>query len=136
MDNNSVKENICHARKKNRITQTEMAERLGISRNSYRRIESGDTVLVNGHIRQIADLLHTTEEELILGFKPVEDSGKLDEMRIKYADKIKDMESGYETEIRALKNTIASLEEHIRLLEDLVRTKDEIINMLKGSNQG
>ena len=57
MDNKTVKENIYRIRKEKKITQQQMAERLGMSRNSYRRIESGDTVLVNDHIVQIADLL-------------------------------------------------------------------------------
>ncbi len=124
MDNKTVKENIYRIRKEKKITQQQMAERLGISRNSYRRIESGDTVLVNDHIVQIADLLEMSPDELLLGDSASDGRKILDEMRVGYAQEISDRN-----------RTISSLEERIRLLEDLVRTKDEIITMLKKQEQ-
>lgn len=124
MDNKTVKENIYRIRKEKKITQQQMAERLGMSRNSYRRIESGDTVLVNDHIVQIADLLEMSPDELLLGDSASDGRKILDEMRVGYAQEISDRN-----------RTISSLEERIRLLEDLVRTKDEIIAMLKKQEQ-
>ena len=124
MDNKTVKENIYRIRKEKKITQQQMAERLGMSRNSYRRIESGDTVLVNDHIVQIADLLEMSPDELLLGDSASDGRKILDEMRVGYAQEISDRN-----------RTISSLEERIRLLEDLVRTKDEIITMLKKNEQ-
>ena len=124
MDNKTVKENIYRIRKEKKITQQQMAERLGMSRNSYRRIESGDTVLVNDHIVQIADLLEMSPDELLLGDSASDGRKILDEMRVGYAQEISDRN-----------RTISSLEERIRLLEDLVRTKDEIISMLKKQDQ-
>lgn len=124
MDNKTVKENIYRIRKEKKITQQQMAERLGMSRNSYRRIESGDTVLVNDHIVQIADLLEMSPDELLLGDSASNGRKILDEMRVGYAQEISDRN-----------RTISSLEERIRLLEDLVRTKDEIITMLKKQEQ-
>lgn len=124
MDNKTVKENIYRIRKEKKITQQQMAERLGMSRNSYRRIESGDTVLVNDHIVQIADLLEMSPDELLLGDSASDGRKIVDEMRVGYAQEISDRN-----------RTISSLEERIRLLEDLVRTKDEIITMLKKQEQ-
>lgn len=124
MDNKTVKENIYRIRKEKKITQQQMAERLGMSRNSYRRIESGDTVLVNDHIVQIADLLEMSPDELLLGDSASDGRKILNEMRVGYAQEISDRN-----------RTISSLEERIRLLEDLVRTKDEIITMLKKQEQ-
>ena len=124
MDNKTVKENIYRIRKEKKITQQQMAERLDMSRNSYRRIESGDTVLVNDHIVQIADLLEMSPDELLLGDSASDGRKILDEMRVGYAQEISDRN-----------RTISSLEERIRLLEDLVRTKDEIITMLKKQEQ-
>lgn len=124
MDNKTVKENIYRIRKEKKITQQQMAERLGMSRNSYRRIESGDTVLVNDHIVQIANLLEMSPDELLLGDSASDGRKILDEMRVGYAQEISDRN-----------RTISSLEERIRLLEDLVRTKDEIITMLKKQEQ-
>ena len=121
MDNRSIKNNICKSRKEKKITQQQMAERLGISRNSYRKIESGNTVLVNDHVMHIASLLDKTPDEIVLGYSASEDSGKLlEEMNVEYARKIDE-----------LNGTISFLRERVRLLEDLVRTKDEIISMLK-----
>ena len=121
MDNRSIKNNICKSRKEKKITQQQMAERLGISRNSYRKIESGNTVLVNDHVMHIANLLDKSPDEIVLGYSASEDSGKLlEEMNMEYARKIDE-----------LNGTISFLRERVRLLEDLVRTKDEIISMLK-----
>lgn len=121
MDNRSIKNNICKSRKEKKITQQQMAERLGISRNSYRKIESGNTVLVNDHVMHIANLLDKSPDEIVLGYSASEDSGKLlEEMNMEYARKIDE-----------LNGTISFLRERVRLLEDLVMTKDEIISMLK-----
>lgn len=129
MDNTSVKSNIARIRKARRITQTDMAEKLGISRNAYRGIESGETRLLNESLEEIARILDKTPEELILGYTPSEDEERIiEDLKEKYA--IHDQE--HREQIDRLNKTISALESRIELLEDLVRTKEEIITMLKG----
>lgn len=136
MDNNSVKKNITALRKSLGFTQQEMAEKLGISRNAYRRIESGETALVNDYLMDIAAILGKTPDELLLGYMPDENAGRiLDELRVEYSRRGAEKESEYRAEIDVLNRTVLSLENRISLLEDLVKTKDEIIAMLKKDKQ-
>lgn len=129
MDNKSVKNNITRIRRAAGLSQGDMAERLGLSRTAYRNLEKGDTQLINGKVEQIAGILETSAEELVLGYSPSEkDSGRLkDEFLAEKTELI----SEYEKEIARLRNHIATLTEHIELLKDSNRTKDEIISMLK-----
>lgn len=131
MDNNSVKKNIAVLRKRLGLTQQEMAEKLGISRNAYRRIESGETALVNDYLLRIASILDMTADELVLGYTPLENDGTLNELREKYLREGQEKERIYQEKISTLERTVQSQEQRIALLEDLARTKDEIIAMLK-----
>ena len=81
MDNARIKENIIRKRTEKGISQDEMAQRLEMSRNSYRNIEKGSTYVVSRHLKEIADILNITEEELVLGYKPAEGAGSLEEVR-------------------------------------------------------
>ncbi len=137
MDNNSVKKNITALRKKLGLTQQEMAEKMGISRNAYRRIESGETSLVNDYLPRIASILDRTADELVLGYAPPGNPGAtLNEIRARYLQEWKESERMYLDKISGLEETVRSYEARIALLEDLVRTKDEIISMLKKEKQG
>ena len=82
MDNNSVKENIARIRKASGISQTEMAERLGMSRTAYRNLEKGDTRLISETMEKIAAVLDRTPEELVLGYEPsAKDSRRVADIR-------------------------------------------------------
>lgn len=121
MDNTSIKNNIRNKRKEKKFTQEEMAHRLGISLTAYRDFEKGGTSIVNGHIIRLADLLDTTTEELVLGYKPSqEDISTLEDVRSEYGDKIS-----------ILEKRICDLEKLVRSLEETVSTKNEIIKMLR-----
>lgn len=137
MDNNSVKKNIAVLRKRLGLTQQEMAEKLGISRNAYRRIESGETALVNDCLLRIASILDSTADELVLGYAPRENDGPtLNELRTRYLQESAEKERMYQEKINVLEETVRSHEKRIELLEDLVKTKEEIISMLKKEQQG
>ncbi len=132
MDNGSVKRNISRIRKASGISQTEMAERLGMSRTAYRNLENGDTRLINENVDRIAALLDTTAEEIVLGYTPsAKDSLRLNDIQKEYASKQKELISIHETEISRLNEQIRTLREHIEALQETIRTKDELISMLK-----
>ena len=61
MDNARIKENIIRKRTEKGISQDEMAQRLEMSRNSYRNIEKGSTYVVSRHLKEIADILKLSE---------------------------------------------------------------------------
>ena len=123
MDNYSIKENIRRIRKARKLTQEEMAHRLGISLTAYRDIEKGSTSMVNSNITRIASHLETSAEELVLGYHPVQAPGKL----------LEDVRSEYGGKIDAMERRIADLEKLVRSLEETIATKNEIIAILKKS---
>ena len=52
-----IKERISYLRRGKKLSQEKMAQSLKISLNSYRKLETGPTRLVNRHVEQIASLL-------------------------------------------------------------------------------
>ena len=123
MDNSSIKENIRKTRKSRKITQEDMAEKLDISLTAYRDLEKGNTSIVNSNVIRLAELLDTTAEELVLGYRPVQAPGKL----------LEDVRSEYGGKIEAMERRIADLEKLVRSLEETIATKNEIIAILKKS---
>lgn len=107
------------------FSQEYMAHTLGMSPNSYRQIETGKTKLVSPRIFDIARVLKTTPEELLLGVAPIEkDNGKAEGLEKSYLEKI----SMIETENRI---SIVEYEGEIQRLKAALESKDSIIGVLK-----
>ncbi|MBR2856619.1 MAG: helix-turn-helix transcriptional regulator [Bacteroidales bacterium] len=121
MDNISIKNNIRRIRKARKITQEEMAHRLGISVTAYRDFEKGGTSIVNGNIMKLADLLETSTEEIVLGYRPSQIEGVV----------LEDVRKEYGGHITTLNTRIADLERLVNTLEETISSKNEIIKMLK-----
>ena len=123
MYNISAKNNIRNLRKAKNITQEEMSLKMDISLTAYRDLERGKTAIINGHKSKIAQILDTTVEEILLGYQPGRtDSGILDDVRQEYGG-----------QITILETRIDDLEKLVAYLEETVKTKNEIISMLKKS---
>ena len=121
MDNTSIKNNIRNKRKERKFTQEEVAHQLGISLTAYRDIEKGGTSIVNSNLIRIADLLETTTEELVLGYRPSQEHGIL----------LEDVRNEYGNRIDILEKRVHDLEKLVNSLEETVATKNEIITMLR-----
>ena len=123
MDNTSIKQNIRNIRKSRKLTQEEMAYRMGISLTAYRDLEKGETSIVNSNLIKVAELLDTSSEELVLGYRPVQMEGPgLEDIREEYLERMS-----------VLEKRITDLEKLIGSLEETISTKNEIITMLKKS---
>ena len=132
MDNASIKSNIEKFRKASGISQSEMAERLGLSRTAYRNIEKGKTRLLSDILKRIAEELGKTTEELMIGYEPSsEGSRKLNDIREEYRTRQTEQERHHSNEVASLLAQIKSLNDCVAALQDDVRTKNEIISMLK-----
>ncbi len=138
MNNDTVKDNIRAFRKHHHVTQTEMADKLGMSRTAYRNLESGETRLLNENLDRIAEILDMGTEELVLGYHPLRKSVSEQELAEQFDRLFSEKEQGYKNEleslskeIEALKKENSALHRHIETQKELIRTKDEIINMLK-----
>lgn len=121
MDNSSIKENIRKIRKSKKLTQEEIAGKLDISLTAYKDLEKGNTSIVNSNIIRLAELLDTTTEELVLGYQPVREPGKM----------LEDIRNEYGGRLETMQKRICELEKLIRYLEETIRTKNEIISLLK-----
>lgn len=120
MDTISVKSNIQKARKDLRLTQAQMAGRLGISRTAYRNLEKGDTKVFSDHISRLAELSGKSEEELVLGYSPksVQQSALHDsDSRIEHFDSLR---QEYERRLSEKDKIIEAQETSIKVLKDML----------------
>ena len=123
MDNTSIKQNIRKSRKSKKFTQEEMAYKMGMSLTAYRDLEKGETSIVNANLHKIANLLDTTTEELVLGYRPIQMEGP----------GLEDIKDEYIGKVSVLEKRITDLEKLVNSLEETISTKNEIITMLKKS---
>ena len=121
MDNISIKNNIRTIRKARKLTQEEMAHNLGISVTAYRDIEKGNTSILNSNLTRIAFLLDTPTEEIVLGYRPAQIEGK----------NLKEVQEEYSGKINILERRIADLEKLVKVQDENISSKNEIISMLK-----
>lgn len=121
MDNTSIKENIRKIRKERRMTQEEMADMLGISITAYRDLERGSTSIMNGNVLRLAELLNTSTEEIVLGYRPIQMPGK----------KLEEMKAEYSARIESLEKENEFLRKLVKSLEETIATKTQIIEMLQ-----
>ena len=132
MDNKSVKENISRIRRRQGLSQEEMAERMGISRTAYRHIEHGPTRLISDSIGKAAEILGVSAEEILLGYVPEKEvSNEISEMKVRYGSRLRELESGHADELNRIKAHIGLMSELVSSLQENLRTKDEIISMLR-----
>lgn len=118
MDNKTFQENAVKLRRERKLTQQEVADRLGISRIAYSKLERGETRLVNESAEKLARLYEIPEDELIYG-------ERLGEPGVPYgwqADGLlsaKDREIALQADvIRAQQDTIDYQRQLIRLLQE------------------
>ena len=72
-----IKKNIRKQRRSLGITQAEMAQKLGMSRQSYNSIEIGKSRLVDRKLVKIANQLCVSVDNLLLGYEPAPNTASL-----------------------------------------------------------
>lgn len=65
MDNQTIKANIRAIRESKGLTQEQVAQRLGINRQSYWTLENGKTQLISERLFDIANVLNTPLKKII-----------------------------------------------------------------------
>ena len=121
MDNISIKDNIRKIIKARKLTQEDMAHKLGISLTAYRDFEKGNTMILHGNLPKIASCLDTPTEEIVLGYRPAQIEGP----------GLKEIQAEYTGKINILERRIADLEKLVKAQEESIASKNEIIAMLK-----
>lgn len=138
MDDSAIKTRIKARREALGLSQTEMARRLGISRNAYVNIEkplgmNGSTKITKDFFPDLARELKISEEELMLGFLPCHpgDSNSLEDAKAGYLEKEKAIKDDYEARLSADRELIAALNDNITSLKRLLEEKEQTIAVLK-----
>ena len=132
MDEKTVKQRIKAYRKESKLSQKEIADKIGISRNAYIGIENGDTRIFNEKLQKIAELTDTTIEKLVLGYEPVENADiKLGEAKTEFNERFRSMQQDYESRLKEKDDTIALLKKLVDSLQESLRSKDSIIALLQ-----
>ena len=134
MDDSAIKARIKARRDALGLSQGDMADRLGIVRNTYANIERpGGTKLTIELLGRIAMELRVSAEELFLGYRPCHpgDSRSLEDARAGYLEKEKAMTDDYEARLEADRELIAALRDNIASLKKLLEEKEQTIAVLK-----
>lgn len=121
LDNRMMGENLRKARTALGMTKTELAKRLEISLPAYRKIESGQTRIINSHYEKCAEILGIPLIELINGFMPVMDS----------AGVFEDARAEYLSRIDQLSDKVASLETTLQDKDRIIYTQELLIEHLQ-----
>ena len=131
MDEITIRENLKRARISSGLTQTEMAERIGISVTAYQKIESGRTRILNTNFSKCAEVLGVSLSELVNGFVPVRDAeAVIEDVRESYGLKMRVQESGYLNELQNKDREIGRLKDVIKDKEDTIATQKLLIDQL------
>lgn len=127
MNNTQIKRNILKARESRKISQEEMASRLGISRQAYIRIEHGNTSVICKQLPKIADECGISLDHLVLGYDP----GRNNEDILRELDYNKEQLQSSESNLSILKEKLADTERLLELQSEHVRSLKEINNFLQ-----
>ena len=128
-----IKTNITRLRTKLHLTQADVAERVGLSRQCYRNIEIGRTQLVHTSLDGIARALGSSPEGLILGFDPLDLDSDPRLESFKNTSILKNnVEREYsQREIDRLLAENFQLREKISYMKQAMDAKDQLIDFMK-----
>ena len=131
MNNRTIKENIYKLRRDKGLSQEEVANLMDISLTSYRKIEKGETALVSERINQLANVLGTSEQELLLG-KSIKYNQLL--QKIQQLQEVIKYILLQKIDLTRLQVVLEQKDRQIALLEKAVSDKEEIIRLLHQKN--
>lgn len=114
MNDKTIRWNIRNVRTAKKLTQAEMADIMGISRQAYFNFEHGNTSIINRQVAKMAEALDISEEELMFGYNP--EDFQIDGLheRAIWQERLGVLRDEKETEIAIKEDKISSL---IDLLE-------------------
>ena len=136
MDNDSIKNNVFKLRLERNMSQREVAEALGISRNAYRGIEMGKTMLISEKVFLLAEWAGVTPEEIVLGFAPSKDSSRmLKDARERFNTRVKELVDEYENKLGDARKENEFLKERLQEKEDYITTLKSMLAFLQKEKQ-
>ena len=131
MDNKSIKENIYRLRRQLDLTQQQMADKIGISRVAYNKLESRSTKIINESLESMAELANIPVEQVYLGYTPAPEGPPLEDIRAEFDLKREEAEQRYKTEIRHKEKELEAMAALLAAKNEVIQYQSQIINMLQ-----
>jgi len=122
--NMGLKENLKVLRKKNGITQQEIAEYLGIDTTSYGRLERGERNLSADRLELIAKFYKVSVSDILSGENAFESTGPKHELENDFLEYLKQ-------ENQFLRNSIASKDKQLDFLIELNKEYKDLMTVKK-----
>lgn len=120
----TTQENIRHLREQYNFSQDDMAEKLGMSKNGYGKIERGQSDLNLSRLEQIAKIFNVDISEVVKNKEMVLIGENRDVVQNNYG-------ANTGEEIEKLNLIIQHQQEKIDDLKQLIAQKDEVITLLR-----
>lgn len=128
MDKATVSENIKGVRLRLGMTINQMAEALGMTRQSYAKLERGEVNYFSPRIEEIAKMGNVSTEELVLGYEPIpEPARELGEAKETFNRQKQTLIDRYE-------NSAREMRKEIDFLRELCDAQKQTIDSLKQTN--
>ncbi|MBO4605703.1 MAG: helix-turn-helix transcriptional regulator [Bacteroidales bacterium] len=131
MSNSSIKKNIAKVRESLNLTQAEMADKLGISRQAYINLEHGKTAVINKQITKMAETCDMPEEKIMYGYSIEEVSSAMLQENEAYKEQMTALVEEKDEEISSLKEKLDVLTELIFAERQNIKTQNHLIEEQK-----
>jgi Helix-turn-helix. len=119
MNEGQIKTNIQKKRISLGCTQTEMAKRLDISLNAYRKLESGKTKIFSNSFKKFTEVTETSFSELVDGFSGTTFEKEVRQLKDGYDQKILELQKEHAEEVQRLQNQIKANAATLKDKEDI-----------------
>lgn len=129
--NASVKKNIRIVRNRLGLSQEQMGVKLGMSRTSYRKLESGETTLIHSGVFKIAELAAVPAETLLSGDLANPGGTALLQASDNADEKLRTLREDYEARLAAKDEKIAELGRSLADKSALIDSQKSIIALLE-----
>lgn len=131
MSDKKVKKNIAEVRNSMKLTQAEMAKKIGISRQAYINLEHGKTSVINKQISKMAESCGLPEEKILFGYSVDELSSSMLQESEAHQEQLNAVISEKDEEIEVLKEKLDILTQLIFSERQNVRTQNQLIEEQK-----
>lgn len=121
-------------REKENLSQSEMADRIGMSLRAYNSLESGRTRVFNRKLEKFAEVTGSDIEEIVVGYIPKESSAELKESFERLRTLHEKTISEYEERLAAERERCKQKDIQIESLTERLKDKEKLIRLLEKQN--
>ena len=131
MSKKKVEKNIAEVRNSMKLTQAEMAKKIGISRQAYINLEHGKTSVINKQITKMAERCGLPEEKILFGYSVEELSSSMLRENEAHKEQLSAVIKEKDEQIEVLKEKLDILTQLIFAERQTVKTQIQLIDEMK-----